>query len=127
MMAKTQHETLGGSPTAGRRAADEMFAPGMGAQLAGETALGALAGVPPIGAVARALTSTVGDRFRMGIGGSKKAESIAQLLLDPSPRAAMDTVDALIAQQAARARALAIGGSAGAAGAIPMLSPFGTE
>lgn len=127
MMAKTQQETLGGSPTAGRRAADEMFAPGMGVQLAGETALGALAGVPPIGAVSRALTSTVRDRFRMGIGGSKKAESIAQLLLDPSPRAAMDTVDAIIAQQEARARALAIGGSAGAASFVPMLSPFGAE
>ena len=127
MMAKTQQETLGGSPTAGRRAADEMFAPGMGAQLAGETALGTLAGVPPVSAVARALTGTLGDRFRMGFGGSKKAESIAQLLLDPNPRAGMATVDALVAQEAARARALAIGGSAGAASAIPVLSSYRAE
>ncbi|WP_260598281.1 hypothetical protein [Sphingomonas endolithica] len=127
LLAKTQQETLGGSPTAGRRAADEMFGPGMGMQVAGEATLGALTGVPPISAISRALTATVRDRARLGVGGSKKAASIAELLLDPSPAAGMSTIDALIAQEIARSRALAIGGSAGAAGAVPFFSALGAE
>ncbi|MDE0880589.1 MAG: hypothetical protein OSB00_18310, partial [Sphingomonas bacterium] len=121
LMAKTQHETLGGSPTAGRRAADEQFAPGLGVQLAGEAALGTLTGTPPISAVTRAIRATAGDRFRMGIGGSKKAASIAELLLEPDPSKGLTTIDAMIAQQLLRSQSRAIGGSVGAAATVPML------
>lgn len=127
MLAKTQSETLGGSPTASRRAADEMFGPGMGMQIAGEAALGAVAGVPPISSVSRALTATVGDRMKMGIGGSKKAASIAEMLLDPTPGAASMSVAAIIAREAIRRQAAAIGGTSGTTLSLPALAALGME
>ena len=122
MLARTQNETLGGSPTAARQAADAQFAPGLGAQLAGETALGIASGMPPIASITNVARATLRDRMRLGIGGSKRAESIAQLLLEPNPAQALTTVERILLEQELRNQARGAGGLVGAS-ASPALIP----
>ncbi len=125
LLARTQNETLGGSATAGRHAADPQFAPELGTQLVGESALGMATGVPPIGAITSAMRSGLGDRMRMGIGGSKKAEAVARLLLEPNPDRALSTVERLLLQQLVAQQSKTAGAAAGGALSLPFIG--GTE
>lgn len=119
-MAKTQYETLGGSPTAGRRAADETLGPGLGMQLAGESALGMVTGAPPIGALTTAARATLRDRRLLRLG-AKRANDIAELLLNPVPSDALSAVDQVTIARILAAQARAAGGSVGAAAALPLV------
>lgn len=99
-MAKTGYEVIGGSPTASRRAADEGFAPGLGAQFVGEAGLGMLTGTPPIASTTSAARRLLGDRMRMGFGG-KRAEEIGNMLLEANPATGISVLDDMVARRAA--------------------------
>ena len=120
-MAKTQYETLGGSPTAARAAADRQLGPGLGMQLVGETALGALTGAPPISALTTAARATLRDRRVLGTVGRRQADSIADLLLNPVPAEALSAVDQITIARALSSKAKAAGGSVGAGLTLPLL------
>lgn len=127
MLARTQTETLGGSQTASRAAADAMFAPGFGGQMAIETGLGMATGVPPIASMASGLRNALGDRARMGIGGSGKAADMARLLLEPNPQQAMSAIEEILLQQELTRRAQAMGAMAGGSLALPAIGTFGGQ
>lgn len=127
MLARTQTETLGGSQTAGRAAADAMFAPGLGGQMAIETGLGMVTGVPPVTSMVTGLRNAIGDRARMGIGGSGKAAEMARLLLEPSPEGAMTAIEEILLQQELARRARAIGAMTGGSLALPAVGTFGGQ
>jgi len=120
-MGKTQYETLGGSPTAGRAAADRQFGPGLGMQLAGETALGVMTGAPPIGALTTAARATFRDKRLLGAVGRRQADSIAELLLNPVPASALSAIDDITVARILAAQAKSIGGSVGAVTTLPLI------
>lgn len=121
LLARTQMETLGGSPTASRHAADAQFAPGLGSQFMGESALGMATGIPPISAMTSAVRAGLGDRMRIGLGGSERAASIARLLLEPNTAQSLSTVERILLQQAISDRARGAGSMAGASLALPLM------
>ncbi|MEG8040610.1 hypothetical protein QP166_15140 [Sphingomonas sp. LR60] len=120
-MGKTQYETLGGSPTAARAAADRQFGPGLGMQLAGETALGVMTGAPPIGALTTAARATFRDRRVLGAVGRRQADSIAELLLNPVPTTALSAIDQITVARALASQAKSVGGSVGAGLTLPLI------
>lgn len=123
LLARTQYETLGGSPTASRAAADAQMGPNMGMQMAGESLLGVATGVPPIGALTTAARATLGDRFRMGFGGGEKADAIARLLLEPDADAAASALERIRLRQAIQQYSAQMGATAaGPAGLLAL--PF---
>jgi hypothetical protein len=92
-MAKTRQETLGGSPTASRQAADQMFeGPGMMA-LDAAAQVGTGGGFSPIGAIKMG-ARMMGDNAKLGFG-RKKADALAPILFNDNPRAVLDYLDSL--------------------------------
>lgn len=96
-MELTAREVLGGSPTAGRLAANERFAiPDLGT--AAEIGLSAATGMPPVGALARGGEKMVRGMFgRRGARlSAERARSIAPILSDPNPGAAKTALQQMI-------------------------------
>jgi hypothetical protein len=129
-MGKTFTETLGGSQTAPRLAADEAFQ-GRGSDLADAGIQLATTGmVSPI-AAARAIGGNFGrglaDRWRIR-GGQKKADALAPILFNtdtPALNAYLSELAARQAQDAARKGAFKRrGGLFGATVAVPALAAF---
>ncbi|WPZ05484.1 hypothetical protein [Pelagerythrobacter marinus] len=106
-MAKTRHETLGGSPTAARLASDAQFDNGameVGTNIAADLAGGggAFTGRQAFGKILQ----TASDALRTK-GSKAKADAIAPVLFEPNPRLTLDYLGDLRkrkAQQTKRAK-----------------------
>jgi hypothetical protein len=119
-MAKTAHETLGGSPTAARVAADSAFDGPMG--LAGDLAFTAATGTPTPSLLARAGRAGM-DHIRLGRG-TKRAEQIGPILLDTDPAKSAAYLRNLTDLAAARREYLARSRAAGGMFGAPLALPF---
>lgn len=124
-MARTAYDTLGGSPTAMRTAADSAFDSPMATGLdAGFTVLTG-GGAPALGAK---VANYLKDTYRLGAS-KKKADQLAPILFNTNPAEAKAIIDALSKKSAARdvyvKRARKTGGlfgsSIGSAAAIPFI------
>lgn len=114
-MAQTAYDTLGGSPTAMRSAADEAFDSPMATVLdAGFSAATGGGGVPELG---RKAANYLKDTYRLGAS-KKKADQLAPILFNTDPAAIRAAIEALSAKSAARdvyiKRARKVGGLFGA-------------
>lgn len=95
-MAQTRYETLGGSPTAARMAADDQFgekALEMGADFAAD--LTATGGALTAGNLLKAGARGVRDMSRLGIGrqAERRADALAPILYNTNPAAAQVSLD----------------------------------
>lgn len=125
-MAQTAYDTLGGSPTAMRAAADEAFDTGLPGLVTDAVASYAT-GSGGQGITQKALTKLV-DNARLR-GSKKRADQLAPILFNTDPAAVLKAVEALGKKSAARdvyvKRARKTGGlfgaSLGSAGAIPFV------
>lgn len=125
-MAQTAYDTLGGSPTAMRAAADEAFDTGVPGLVADAVASYAT-GSGGQGITQKALTKLV-DNARLR-GSKKRADQLAPILFNTDPAAVLKAVEALGKKSAARdvyvKRARKTGGlfgaSLGSAGALPFV------
>jgi len=100
-MSKTAYETLGGSPTATRQEADQMFSNPL-ADTAVELGSMALTGGPSPRLLARGLMK-LGDLKRLGLRGSQaKADQIGPYLLNTDPAINLTTLTDLISRNAQR-------------------------
>ncbi|GAO78645.1 hypothetical protein [Sphingopyxis sp. C-1] len=125
-MAQTAYDTLGGSPTAMRAAADEAFDTGLPGLVTDAVASYAT-GSGGQGITQKALTKIV-DNARLR-GSKKRADQLAPLLFNTDPAAVLAAVQALGKKSAARdvyvKRARKTGGlfgaSLGSAGALPFV------
>lgn len=95
-MAQTRYETLGGSPTAARMAADDQFgekALEMGADFAAD--LTATGGALTAGNLLKAGARGVRDMSRLGIGrqAERRADALAPILYNTDPAAAQVSLD----------------------------------
>lgn len=125
-MAQTAYDTLGGSPTAMRAAADEAFDTGLPGLVTDAVASYAT-GSGGQGITQKALTKLV-DNARLR-GSKKRADQLAPILFNTDPAAVLAAVQALGKKSAARdvyvKRARKTGGifgsSLGSAGAIPFV------
>jgi hypothetical protein len=120
-MARTNYETLGGSPTATRFEADKAFdGPNLG-DAAFDLGVSAATGVPPVGLIQRGLrgfASSAKDRLNLGRGARAKADAIGPLLLNTDPNANLILLNSLFAQGAARRAYLqSLGAASGQIGA----------
>lgn len=114
-MAQTAYDTLGGSPTAMRSAADEAFDSPMATALdAGFSAATGGGGVPELG---RKAANYLKDTYRLGAS-KKKADQLAPILFNTDPAAIRAAIEALGKKSAARdvyiKRARKVGGLFGA-------------
>lgn len=114
-LARTQYETLGGSPTASRQQADAQFGPG----IMGEMLIDMATGQAPLGTVGR-IARGAADRYRMGVQGPERGRLIAEMLLAPDPEQAATAVAQILARQAIRDRSLGAGAVVGSGLALPM-------
>jgi hypothetical protein len=120
-MGKTTREVLGGSPTAGRQAADEQLQGGLGTTALDFGSQLATGGGIGLGSILQAGRNVLGDNLRLGIGKQavRRADEIAPVLFNTSPQDVTAILDDLIARSAnkmARQRAFGAGGGAGGAG-----------
>lgn len=114
-LARTQYETLGGSPTAARRIADEQYGPSVMDDVLIDTVTG-----QPGSGIVRRLARAGADRYRMGLQGPQRARTIAELLLAPDPDLALTAVERILARQAIRDQSLGAGAVIGSSIALPM-------
>ncbi len=124
-MAKTNYETIGGSPTASRQQADRLLDPSFAIQALAETGLGLATGVPPISAAAGAVRRGLFGAPFMAKMGQKKAADIAPRLLEPDPSKARADLDRIMEKGAAyadyRRRTNGFAGMSGASFAFPLI------
>lgn len=95
-MAKTHYETLGGSPTAARQAADEALGGHLGTMAVDAVSQAATGGGLGVGTAIQAARRILADAGKLGIGkaATKRAEEMAPQLFDTSnPAAIADLVD----------------------------------
>ncbi len=125
-MAQSAYDTLGGSPTAMREAADEAFDSPMATAVdMGFSAATGGGGVPELG---RKAANFLKDTYRLGAS-KKKADQLAPLLFQTNPAEAIAAIEALGRKSAARdvyvKRARKTGGlfgaSLGSAAALPLI------
>ncbi len=125
-MARTAYDTLGGSPTAMRAAADEAFDSPMATALdVGFSAATGGGGVPELG---RKAANFLKDSYRLGAS-KKKADQLAPILFNTDPATVLAMVQGLGKKSAARdvyvKRARKTGGlfgaSLGSAAALPFV------
>jgi hypothetical protein len=114
-LARTQYETLGGSPTASRQQADAQFGP----DIMGDIVIDALTGRPPLGIAGR-IARTAADRYRMGIQGPERGRQIAELLLTPQPTQALTAIERILLRQQLRDQSVGASAVLGSALALPM-------
>lgn len=98
-MAQTAYDTLGGSPTAMRAAADETFDSGLPGLMT-DAGVSYLTGSGGQGITQKALTKIV-DNYRLR-GSKKRADELAPLLFNTDPAAVLAAVKALESKSAAR-------------------------
>lgn len=98
-MAKTAYETIGGSPTAGRTAADALFEGPAGALLDGGVQMATGGGLSVAG-VAKSTARPLVDAWRLGVG-QKRADEIAPALFDTDTDLALSYVTEALAKRAA--------------------------
>lgn len=124
-MARTNYETLGGSPTASRQQADRLLDPSFATQAVAETGISLATGVPPVGAMAGAMRRGLFGAPFMTKMGQKKAADIAPRLLNPDPAQSRADLDALMATSNAyaayRRRTNGFAGMAGSSLAFPLI------
>jgi hypothetical protein len=97
-MAKTRQETIGGSATAPRLAADQMFDSPIGMAIDAGTQLATGGGFSPASAL-KLGAQMLGDNWRLGLG-RKRADQMAPVLFDTDPKKTLDYLDNLSARQA---------------------------
>lgn len=114
-LARTQYETLGGSPTAARQQADAQFGPG----ILGEAFIDMATGQAPLGTVGR-IARAAADRYRMGIQGPERGRQIAELLLAPDPELALTAIERILLRQQLRDQSVGAGSVIGSSLALPM-------
>lgn len=116
-MSKTRTETIGGSPTAARTAADQMFDGPAGTML--DVGTGAITGGGfPVATALKSGARLLGDNWRLGMG-QKRADALAPILFNTDPRGAVDYLSELFARQAAlQARKQAYGSRGAVLGAL---------
>jgi len=124
-MAQTAYDTLGGSPTAMRAAADEAFDSPMATALdMGFSAATGGGGVPELG---RKAANYLKDTYRLGAS-KKKADALAPILFNTDPAAVRQMIESLSKKSAARdvyvKRARKVGGLFGASAGLA-LTPTG--
>ena len=114
-MAQTAYDTLGGSPTAMRAAADEAFDSPMGTAI--DMGFAAATGGGGVSELGRKGVNWLKDTYRLGAS-KKKADQIAPLLFNTNPAETMAIIQALSKKSAARdvyvKRARKVGGLFGA-------------
>lgn len=125
-MSRTAYDTLGGSPTAMRAAADEAFDSPMGTAI--DMSFAAATGGGGVSELGRKGANWLKDTYRLGAS-KKKADQLAPLLFNTSPAETKALIEALTKKSAARdvyiKRARKTGGifgsSVGSAAAIPFI------
>lgn len=98
-MGKTAQELLGGSPTAARQAMDQTFDSGFGEAVA--DGAGALLTGQSSGNILNRLAQRGIDSWRVGVG-TKRADRIAEVLLNPNPSQNIGLLDDLSRMAAER-------------------------
>lgn len=126
-MARTNNETLGGSPTAMRNRIDEGFDIGGGAALGMDAASAAMTGGAPVASLARVVAQGISDRARLGVG-MERAGRVGPTLLDANPSnalAALDELDYAITNRLPYEQSVRkLGGVFGAGGGIGAANYF---
>lgn len=125
-MGRTAYDTLGGSPTAMRAAADEAFDSPMGTAI--DMGFAAATGGGGVSELGRKGANWLKDTYRLGAS-KKKADQLAPLLFNTNPAETKALIEALTKKSAARdvyvKRARKTGGifgsSVGSAAAIPFI------
>lgn len=125
-MGRTAYDTLGGSPTAMRAAADEAFDSPMGTAI--DVGFAAATGGGGVSELGRKGANWLKDTYRLGAS-KKKADQLAPLLFNTNPAETKALIEALTKKSAARdvyvKRARKTGGifgsSVGSAAAIPFI------